>query len=150
MFSKLLTRSRPVWVLSILLGMVLSLTAATSGIAKTSKITGHRRGGFAITSSKPVPKFHGKLPPPSFADEVSTIAAEYPKAFAGIVAATPGMLTIYVVRSKAAAFLDAVRRLTNSPHTGTTNYKLISVPHSWAQLLAVTARITSQSLTSPD
>lgn len=142
MLRRLSRRSRFIAVLSILVGVVLSLTAATS--SGTSKVTGRHQDALAITSPKPIPKFHGKLPPPRFADEISgTDAAKYPKAFAGIVVGPRGMLTIYVVRSKAAAFADAIRRQASASHRGTSDYRLVSVPHSWAQLLAVTARINT-------
>jgi hypothetical protein len=82
---------------------------------------------------------------PVFSDELQALGSTtYQNAYGGAISQSSGRLIIFVVRSKGASFIQAIRREATAPHAGPAGYTIRYVAHSWAQLLGKSTYIVSR------
>jgi hypothetical protein len=85
-----------------------------------------------------------ELPGALFSGEVNLMGTtSFSDSYAGQFMAPSGRLIVYVARSGSSIFASELHHLAQTAHGGPDNYTLVTVPHSWAQLVFVTSRITS-------
>jgi hypothetical protein len=132
----MLTRARLfVLPLSLLACMAIAIPAASAS-AQTS-------AGAVPTPKKNLPEPRGRAPAIPLVTGVETLGAtEFQRAYGGHETSSSGHLAVlYVVRgaTQAAAFLSAVR--DEATRSGQAEYEVAYVPHSFAQLEALTNSI---------
>jgi hypothetical protein len=124
------TRSRRLFLpLSLLACAAIAISAPASASAGTP--------------SKPHPVHLAGAPAASFASTVETLGTtRFQSAYGGQELSPSGRLAVYVVAAHGAGFLSAMRG--EAAHSAGAAYEVAYVPHSWAQLDALTMRIAKQ------
>jgi hypothetical protein len=69
--------------------------------------------------------------------------ASFSDSYAGQFMTPSGRLIVYLARSGSSVFVSELHQFAQTAHNGPDNYTLVTVRHSWAQLVSVTSRITS-------
>ena len=129
------TRSRLLFLpLSLLACAATAISAATGASAGTPA---------GQAPSKPLSRHLAGPPAASLASTVETLGTKrFQSAYGGQELSPSGSLTVYVVAAHGAGFLSAMR--DEAARSAAAAYEVAYVPHSWAQLDALTMRIARQ------
>jgi hypothetical protein len=148
--KKLARRAR---LLIVPAAAVIAVTAISLIVPGRASAT---TGGRAAQASKSPPAAV-KPPPLTLQDIVQNLGATtYQDAYGGMTVSpttqetgVPGHITIDVVAAApdAAQFLSAIRTAAATPGASQTSYSVVDVPHSFAQLYALTLKMAQQRST---
>lgn len=101
-------------------------------------------GNHPTVAAMALSKHRVELPGVPFSGEVNLMGtASFSDSYAGQFMTPSGRLIVYLARSGSSVFASELHHLAQAAHNGPDNYTLMIVPHSWAQLVSVTSRITS-------
>jgi hypothetical protein len=97
----------------------------------------------ASAKANAMPRPAAKAPPQTFPDAVAAIGTtKFQDAYGGQETTPSGRLVIYVVAAHGASLVSAIH--SEAAHSAGSEYSVAYVPHSWAQLNALTTTIAQQ------
>jgi hypothetical protein len=128
----MLTRSR------LLLASLCLLASVALALPAAAGTSGRTPPGQA--QPKKIPALLSQRPPIPFETRVEALGTTtFQNSYGGQEKSASAALVIYVVAAHSASFLSAVR--VQAARSGRAEYEVAYVPHSWAQLNALTIRI---------
>ncbi len=129
--------------LSLLALSLLAFAAITTPVASASTQSPRGHTPSPSTTGKTIPTPRGKPPAIPFETRIETLGTtQFQSAYGGLGSSSSGSPVIYVVAAHGAAFLSAVR--DEATRNAEAKYAVSYVPHSWAQLNALTMKIAGE------